>query len=214
MPASGTQAGVPRERTTTPQCSPSGSAAFGAAWLDIDPGDEGGIGRQCGLDLFQRGDPARQRVVISGEPGLELAEGDAGPLAPVLQVLEPPRSLGLVEALGRGFHQAVQPLQFRDQFAEAGAFVGSEPQVVAGGQLVEQAAAQVFLERCQASAGCPSRASTAARVGRHDLSAPARSIPVKATRSLALSWHFAASRNRSRASRYLPWAYRFNARLS
>ena len=31
VPAIGTQAGMPRERTTTPQCSPSGSAAFGPA---------------------------------------------------------------------------------------------------------------------------------------------------------------------------------------
>ena len=55
--------------------------------------------------------------------------------------------LGLVEVLGRGLHQPVEPFQRRDQFAEAGSLGGCEPLVLAGGQLVEQAAAQVFLQR-------------------------------------------------------------------
>ncbi len=49
--------------------------------------------------------------------------------------------------LGRGFHQLVEPFQLGGQFAEAGSLGGCEPPVLAGGQLVEQAAAQVFLER-------------------------------------------------------------------
>ena len=114
---------------------------------DIDPGDQGGIGGQRGLDFVQPGDLARQRAVILDELGLELTQGDAGQLALALQVLEPLRPLGLVEVLGRGFHQLVEPFQFGGQFAEAGSLGGCEPPVLAGGQLVEQAAAQVFLQR-------------------------------------------------------------------
>ena len=114
---------------------------------DIDPGDQGGIGGQRGLDFVQRGDLARQRAVILDELGLELAQGDAGQLALALQVLESLGPLGLVEVLGRGFHQLVEPFQLGGQFAEAGSLGGCEPPVLAGGQLVEQAAAQVFLQR-------------------------------------------------------------------
>ena len=114
---------------------------------DIDPGDQGGIGGQRGLDFVQPGDLARQRAVISDELGLELTQGDAGQLALALQVFESLGPLGLVEALGRGFHQLVEPFQFGGQFAEAGSLSGREPPVLAGGQLVEQASAQVFLQR-------------------------------------------------------------------
>ena len=68
--------------------------------LDIDPGDQCGIGGQGGLDLVQPGDLARQRAVIPDERGLELAQGDARDLALAAQVLEPLRPLGLVETLG------------------------------------------------------------------------------------------------------------------
>ena len=114
---------------------------------DVDPGDQGGIGGQRGLDLVQPGDLARQRAVILDELGLELTQGDAGQLALVLQLLEPLGPLGLVEVLGRGFHQPVEPFELGGQFAEAVSLGGREPLVLAGGQLVEQAAAQVFLQR-------------------------------------------------------------------
>ena len=114
---------------------------------DVDPGDQGGIGGQRGLDFAEPGDLARQLSVILDQLGLELAQGDAGQLALVLQLVESLRPLGLVEVLGRAFHQLVEPFQLGGQFAEAGSFGGREPLVLAGGQLVEQAAAQVFLQR-------------------------------------------------------------------
>ena len=114
--------------------------------FNVDPGDQCGVGGQRGLDFVQRGDLARQRAVIRDELGLELAQGDAGQLALALQVLESLGPLSLVEALGRGFHQLVEPFELGNQFAEAGSLAGREPLVLACGQLVEQAAAQVFLQ--------------------------------------------------------------------
>ena len=147
VPAIGTQAGVPRERTTTPQCSPSGSAAFGPA---------GGRSTQA-----TRAASAGSAAWISSSLATWPASGPCSwtswawnsPRAMLassrwrLQVLEPLRPLGLVEALGRGLHQPVEPLQGGGQVAEAGSLGGCEPPVLAGGQLVEQAAAQVFLQR-------------------------------------------------------------------
>ena len=148
VPAIGTQAGTPRQRTTTPQCSPSGSAEFGptggistqatsaasagsAAWISSRRGD---LGPPAGRD-----------------PGRAWSGTRRGRCWParcwLLQVLESLGPLGLVEALGRGFHQLVEPLELGGQFAEPGSLGGCEPPVLAGGQLVEQAAAQVFLER-------------------------------------------------------------------
>jgi hypothetical protein len=62
--------------------------------------------------------------VILDELSLELTQGDAGQLALVLQVFESLGPLRLVEALGRGFHQLVEPLQFARQFAEPGSLGG------------------------------------------------------------------------------------------
>jgi hypothetical protein len=84
--------------------------------------------------------------VIPDEPGVELAQGDAGPLAPALQVFEPLGPLGPVEARERGLYQPVELLQCGGQFMKAGSLGGREPPVLAGGELVEQAAAQVRLQ--------------------------------------------------------------------
>ena len=76
VPAIGTQAGMPRERTTTPQCSPSGSAAFGpagaistqatraasagsAAWISVQRGDLGPPARRDPGRAWSGTHPAR-----------------------------------------------------------------------------------------------------------------------------------------------------------
>ncbi len=76
-----------------------------------------------------------------------VAQGDAGELALPLEFFESPGPLGLVEPLGRGLYQLVEPFELGGQFAEAGSFAWCEPPILAGGQFVEQATAQVFLER-------------------------------------------------------------------
>ena len=91
---------------------------------DIEPVDQGGIGRQRGLDFTELGDLARQFFVLLKEFGLELAQGDAGQLALSLQVFEPFASLGLVEVLGRGFHELVKLFQLGGQFPESVSFGG------------------------------------------------------------------------------------------
>jgi hypothetical protein len=80
---------------------------------NIDPGNQGGIERKGGLDLVQRGDLSRQGTVGLNQLGVELAEGDAGQFALVLQVLEPLGPLGFVEILGRAFHQPIELIQIR-----------------------------------------------------------------------------------------------------
>ena len=77
---------------------------------EIDPGDQGGIGRQGGLDLAQPGGLARRRAATPGERRLELAQGDAGELALALQIFESSGPLGLVESPGRRLDQPVEPL--------------------------------------------------------------------------------------------------------
>ena len=114
---------------------------------DIDPGDEGGIGGQRGLNFVKLGNLARQRTVIFDELGLKLTQGDAGELALLLQCLEALRPRGPVEAPGPGIHQPVEPLELGGQFAEARSLGGCEPPVLTGGKLVEETAAQVFLQR-------------------------------------------------------------------
>ncbi len=91
---------------------------------DIDPGDEGGIGGQRGLDFLQRGDLARDRAIILDQLGLELTQGDAGKLALALLFRKPLCPLGVIKFLGGGFRQLVEPLQFRGQIAEAGSLGG------------------------------------------------------------------------------------------
>ena len=76
--------------------------------------------------------------MISYEFGLEVAQCNAGQFALALQVLESLGTLGLVEALGRGFHQLVKPFQRGGQVAEPGSFVMREARVLPGRQLVEQ----------------------------------------------------------------------------
>jgi len=132
------------------------AVAVGRIWTQrsgVDPGDQGHIGGQRGLDFVQPGDLARQWAVILNELDLELTQGDARQLALALQVFGSLRPPGLVEALGRGFHQLVEPFQIGGQFAESDSLCGSETPILARGQLVEQAAARSSSPRCQASAG-------------------------------------------------------------
>ncbi len=63
-----------------------------------------------------------------------------------LQILESLRSLGLTEALWFGVDQPVEPLELVGQFSKAGPLVGRKPPVLAGGQVIEQAPAEVFLK--------------------------------------------------------------------
>ncbi len=79
---------------------------------DIDPGDHGGIGGQRGLNFVQPGDLAGQRTVIVDELGLELTQGDTRQLALALQLIDSLGLRGLIGALGIGFDQAVEPIEF------------------------------------------------------------------------------------------------------
>ena len=84
LPAIAIQAGMPRERTTTPQCSPSGSAAFGPAGTISTQATRAASAGSAAWISFRAGDLARQRAVVIDELGLELTQGDAGQLALVL----------------------------------------------------------------------------------------------------------------------------------
>ena len=77
VPAIATQLGMPAERTTTPQCSPSGSAAVGPAGeMSIQATSAASAG-QRGLNLVQLRRLPCQRTVIPNDLGLELTQGDA-----------------------------------------------------------------------------------------------------------------------------------------
>ena len=103
-PRIGIHAGMPCGRTTTPQCSPSGSAAFGPA---------GGCrprrpaphprAEQTGFRSGWR--PGPPGAMILDELGLELAQRDAGQRPLAFQVLESLGPPGLVKVLGCGFHR-------------------------------------------------------------------------------------------------------------
>ena len=189
---------MPRERTTTPQCSPSGSAAFGpAGGISTQATRAASAGSAAWISFSLATWPASRSVLLN-ELGLELTQGDAGQLALASQFLESLRPLGLVEALGRGFHQPVEPLQLGGQFAESGSLGGSEPPVLAGGQLVEQAAAQVLLQRLPRLGRLTEPGQHGGQGGAHATPwSPARSSPVKATRSRAASRLFTAPSHRS-----------------
>jgi len=112
------------------------------------------------------------------------------------------RPLGLVEILGRGFNQPVEPFQRGRQFADSFSLGGVSrrswraPARRAG-------LGQVFLQRLPRLGRLTSRASTAAREGPMDRKVPARSIPVKATRSRRIQ-ALHRTQPSSRASTYLP----------
>ena len=62
------------------------------------------------------------------------------------EVIEPLCPFGLVEAVGSRLDELVEPFQPADQFTKAISLAGCKPRVSAGGQLIKQAAAQVFFQ--------------------------------------------------------------------
>ncbi len=143
---------------------------------NIDPCNQGGIDGQRGLNFAEPGDIARERFVFLNELGLELAQGDAGQLALVLQLRKSLGPLGLVEALGRGVHQFVEPFQCGGQFAESVSLGGCELPVLAGDQLVQQAPAQVFLERLPREGRLTEPGQHGGQGGTHRLFGPAGAV--------------------------------------
>ena len=67
--------------------------------------------------------------------------------APVFQVLEQFRPSRLVEVFRCGFHRPVESLQLARQAPQPCSFLGREPAIFSGGQLVEQPTRKVFLQR-------------------------------------------------------------------
>ncbi len=116
-------------------------------WWDVDPGNHRGIDGQHVLDFFETGDLACQFFVPLDELGLEFTQGNAGQRSLALQFLEPFRSLGLVEVLGRILHELVEFFELGGQFAESGSFGWGQFLVLTRSQFVEQAATQIFFER-------------------------------------------------------------------
>ncbi len=91
VPAIGTQAGTPRERTTTPQCSPSGSTAFGpTAGISTQATRAASAGSAAWISSSLATCPSSSPCSWTSL-AWTLAQGDARQLALVLQVLEPLR---------------------------------------------------------------------------------------------------------------------------
>ena len=114
--------------------------------LDVYPGNQSGILGHSRLDFAQAGDLARQGTIILDQLGLKLAQCDAGQCPLAFQVFESLGPPGLVKFLGCRFDQFVEPFQLAGQFAEAGALAGCQPLVLASGQLIEQASAEVLFQ--------------------------------------------------------------------
>ena len=130
---------------------------------EIDPADQGGLRRERGLDLLQLGHLARQRPVVSGEPGL--TRPGILPSGPALRSSN--RSVvGLVAALGVVATCRSSRCSGGGQIRGVGLARRCEPPVRAGGQTSSGRPSRSSSSRRHAAAGCPRRASTAAGAGR------------------------------------------------
>lgn len=106
--------------------------------LEVDPGDQGGIKGQCSLDIGGRGDLAGEGTIFLDESGKQLAQSDLGEVALPAQFIEALHPLALVDLvlLDGCVEEPIEPFQLSDLLLEAGALLGRESLVLAGGKLV------------------------------------------------------------------------------
>ena len=89
LPASLIQTGGPVLTTRQAQCSPLGSTALGFPW--IEPGNQGGLRRQRGLDAGQVVDLAKGHAIFRLQVRLEPRQLGLGLIAPPGLAFPPPR---------------------------------------------------------------------------------------------------------------------------
>ncbi len=127
------------------------AVGVGRVWSrgwDIDPGDQGGIGGQRGLDLVQTGDPARPSSVRPERAWFGTHPGRCWPArAARFRSSNRFARSAWSSPLGVVSTSLSSRSSSGGQFAEAGSLGGCEPPVPAGSQFVEQAPAQIFLQR-------------------------------------------------------------------